>query len=96
MPVAEVPKAGVCNEVLARGYSSLPFGFLKHAIWPVQILWLGVTAIVGNLIRLATEADRAMLRPYERSLQPGLVGAGRIVPVAGLAGSRDTDPSSSA
>ena len=33
-----------------------------------------------------------MLRPYERSLQPGLVGAGRIVPVAGLAGSRDTDP----
>ena len=30
---------------------------------------------------------RAMLRPYERSLQPGLVGAGRIVPVAGLAGS---------
>jgi integrase/recombinase XerD len=26
-----------------------------------------------------------MLRPYERSLQPGLVGAGRIVPVAGLA-----------
>ena len=35
-----------------------------------------------------------MLRPYERSLQPGLVGAGRIVPVTGLAGSRDTDPSS--
>ena len=30
-----------------------------------------------------------MLRPYERSLQPGLVGAGRIVPVEGLAGSRD-------
>lgn len=27
-----------------------------------------------------------MLRPYERSLQPGLVGAGRIVPVAGLTG----------
>ena len=26
-----------------------------------------------------------MLQPYERSLQPGLVGAGRIVPVTGLA-----------
>src|SRR6476659_7378200 len=33
--------------------------------------------------------NRATLRPYERSLQPGLVGAGRIVPVAGHAGSRD-------
>jgi hypothetical protein len=31
--------------------------------------------------------NRAMLRSYVRSLQPGLVGAGRIVPVAGLAGS---------
>ena len=38
---------------------------------------------VGNLIRLATRPNRAMLRPYERSLQPGLVGAGRIVPIAG-------------
>ena len=25
-----------------------------------------------------------MILPYERSLQPGLVGAGRIIPVAGL------------
>jgi DNA-binding NarL/FixJ family response regulator len=31
----------------------------------------------------------------ERSLQPGLVGAGIIFPVAGLVGSRDPDPSSS-
>ena len=29
-----------------------------------------------------------MLRSYERSLQPGLVGAGRIVPVESLAGSQ--------
>jgi hypothetical protein len=31
--------------------------------------------------------NRAMLLSYERSLQPGLVGAGLIVPVAGLVGS---------
>src|ERR1700752_155550 len=37
-----------------------------------------------------------MLLPHERSLQPGLVDAGLIVPVAGLVGSRDPDPSSSA
>jgi hypothetical protein len=30
---------------------------------------------------------RAMLLSYERSLQPGLVGAGLVVPVAGLVGS---------
>ena len=36
MPAAEEPKAGVCTEVLARGYSSLPFGFLKRAIWPLR------------------------------------------------------------
>src|ERR1700739_4655919 len=36
-----------------------------------------------------------MLLSHERSLQPGLVGAGVIVPVAGLVGSRDTHPSSS-
>jgi hypothetical protein len=42
---------------------------------------------VGNLIRVAREANRAMLLPYERSLQHGLVGAGLIVPVAGLIGS---------
>ena len=35
---------------------------------------------VGNLIRLALRPDRGLLRSYERSLQPGLVGAGRIVP----------------
>ena len=35
-----------------------------------------------------------MLRSYERSLQPGLVGVADV-PVEGLAGSRDTDPSSS-
>jgi hypothetical protein len=31
--------------------------------------------------------NRAMLLPYERSLQPGLVDAGLIVPVADLVGS---------
>jgi hypothetical protein len=31
--------------------------------------------------------NRAMLLPYERSLQLGLVGAGLIVPVADLVGS---------
>jgi hypothetical protein len=47
---------------------------------------------VGNLIRLVGEAESrnasalAMLLPYERSLQPGLVGTGVIVPVAGLLG----------
>ena len=29
MPAAEEPKAGVCAEVLARSYPSLPFGLLK-------------------------------------------------------------------
>ena len=33
---------------------------------------------IGNLIRLAREADRAMLLSYERSLQPGPVGAGLL------------------
>jgi hypothetical protein len=42
---------------------------------------------VGNLIRLVREAESAMLLSHERSLQPGLVGAGLIVPVAGLIGS---------
>ena len=31
--------------------------------------------------------NRAMLPPHERSLQPGLVGAGLMVPVAGLVAS---------
>jgi hypothetical protein len=38
----------------------------------------------GNLIRLASEAESRDVLAYERSLQPGLVGAGSIVPVAGL------------
>ena len=37
-----------------------------------------------------------MLLPYARNLQPGLVGADRNVPVAGLAGSRDPGPAASA
>jgi hypothetical protein len=36
MPAAEEPKAGVCAEVLARSYPSLPFGLLKRAIWPLR------------------------------------------------------------
>jgi len=35
MPAAEDPKAGVCAEVLARSYPSLPFGLVKRAIWPL-------------------------------------------------------------
>ena len=42
---------------------------------------------VGNLIRLASEAESRNVSVYERSLQLGLVGAGVIVPVAGLIGS---------
>ena len=42
---------------------------------------------VGNLIRLVREAESRNALPHERSLQPGLVGAGLIVPVAGLIGS---------
>ena len=42
---------------------------------------------VGNLIRLASEAESRNVSVYERSLQPALVGAGLIVPVAGLIGS---------
>ena len=34
-----------------------------------------------------------MFLSYERSLQPDLVGAGIIVPIAGLVGSRDPGPS---
>jgi hypothetical protein len=33
-----------------------------------------------------------MFPAYERSLQPGLVGAGPIVPLAGLVGSRTDQP----
>jgi hypothetical protein len=36
-----------------------------------------------------------MFLTYERSLQPDLVVAGIIVPIAGLVGSRDPDPSAS-
>src|ERR1700689_3776087 len=36
-----------------------------------------------------------MFLSYERSLQPDLVGAGIIVPIAGLVGSRDPGPSAS-
>src|ERR1700674_2261654 len=36
--------------------------------------------------------NRAMFLSYERSLQPDLVGAGIIVPIAGLVGSRDPGP----
>jgi hypothetical protein len=36
-----------------------------------------------------------MFLSYERSLQRGLVGAGRVVPVAGFVGSLDPDPSAS-
>jgi hypothetical protein len=39
--------------------------------------------------------NRAMFLSYERSLQPDLVGAGIIVPIAGLVGSRDLGPSAS-
>jgi hypothetical protein len=35
MPAAEEPKPGICAEVLARSYSSLPFALLKRAIWPL-------------------------------------------------------------
>jgi hypothetical protein len=34
-----------------------------------------------------------MFLSYERSLQPDLVGAGIIAPIAGLVGSRDPGPS---
>jgi hypothetical protein len=50
---------------------------------------------VGNLIRLANEAESRNVSVYERSLQPDLVGAGIIVPIAGLVGSRDPGPSAS-
>ena len=39
--------------------------------------------------------DQAMLSVDERCLQPDLVGADRIVPIAGVAASRDLDASSS-
>src|SRR5712671_1228716 len=39
--------------------------------------------------------NRAMFLSYERSLQPDLVGAGIIVPIAVLVGSRDPGPSAS-
>jgi FixJ family two-component response regulator len=42
---------------------------------------------IGNLIRLAREAESRKASSHERSLQPGLVVAGVIVPVAGLVGS---------
>jgi hypothetical protein len=38
---------------------------------------------------------RAMFLSYEISLQPDLVGADIIVPIAGLVGSRDPGPSAS-
>jgi hypothetical protein len=50
---------------------------------------------VGNLIRLASEAESRNVSIYERSFQPDLVGAGIIVPIAGLVGSRDPGPSAS-
>jgi hypothetical protein len=41
------------------------------------------------------KSNRAMLLVDERYLQPDLVGADRIVPVASVAASRDLDASSS-
>jgi hypothetical protein len=41
---------------------------------------------VGNVVRLACEAESRNASAYERSLQHGLVGAGLIVAVAGLVG----------
>jgi hypothetical protein len=39
--------------------------------------------------------NRAMFLSYERSLQLHLVGAGIMVPIAGLVGGRDPGPSAS-
>ena len=55
----------------------------------------GAAVPVGNLIRWQVKPNRAMFLSYERSLQPDLVGVGIIVPIAGLVGSRDPDPSTS-
>jgi hypothetical protein len=41
------------------------------------------------------KSNRAMLLVDERCLQPDLVGADRIVPIASVAASRDLDASSS-
>ena len=48
---AEEPKAGVCTEVLATAAISLPFGFLKRAIWPLRSnqLSLAGASVQGQL-----------------------------------------------
>ena len=42
---------------------------------------------LSETIRLVREAESRKLLSHEGSLQPGLVGAGSIVPVTGVAGS---------
>lgn len=46
-----------------------------------------MTVPVENLIRLASEGESRNVLSYERSFQPDLVGAGIVVPIAGLVGS---------
>jgi hypothetical protein len=51
----------------------------------------GTRAAAGNA-GWQVKPNRAMFLSYERSLQPDLVGAGIIVPIAGLVGGRDPGP----
>jgi hypothetical protein len=66
--------------------------------------WQGASPILSGRRRLSlsetqfgwqVKPNRAMFLSYERSLQPDLVGADIIVPIAGLVGSRDPGPSAS-
>ena len=61
-----------------------------HAQQPAKVLSLSETQLAWQV-----KPNRAMFLSYERSLQPDLVGAGIIVPIAGLVGSRDLGPSAS-
>jgi hypothetical protein len=60
----------------------------KHCRKPVPV-------IAGNSIRLASEVESGDALVDERCLQPDLVGADRIVPVASVVAGRDLDASSS-
>jgi len=84
MPAAEAPKAGVCAEVLARSYPSLPFGLLKRAIWPLRSdqlrlagLPLRVQAVWKYLNRV--QSSRRLEREAGRNLEVMWL-TGRLVP----------------
>src|ERR1700726_3032681 len=66
--------------------------FRSRASLQVEILTLRHQL---NVLRRKSDRNWVMLLVDERCLQPDLVGADRIVPVASVAASRDLDASSS-